>query len=196
MMRISNTSAERSIESMESDAKAGHQAGQVRAAQHQKARGKAEGGRQEPGANEGDGGLDDDLMLGEKARRVGSDAEKGRMAQRDDPGIAKDEIERKREQAPDRGFGQDEMTARQEIDGREGREPERELKWTEARAASQKTGKDSVDLAAHRVPTRQLPCRAAGKQTLRTQDQDHDHDGIDHEGTDGRNLDDDFAYLP
>src|SRR5258707_15159794 len=134
-------------------------------------------------------------MLGEKARRVGPDAEKGRMAQRDDPGVAKNKIERQREQAPDRSLGQDEMAARQEIDGREGREPERELKWTEARAASQKTCNGSVDLAAHRVPTRQLPRRAAGKQTLRTQDQDHDHDGIDHEGTDVRNVDDDFAYL-
>src|SRR5258705_492330 len=44
-------------------------------------------------------------------------------------------------------------------------------------------------------PTRQLPRRAAGKQTLRAQDQDHDHDGIDHESTDVRNVDDDSAYL-
>src|SRR5882762_6741511 len=133
-------------------------------------------------------------MFGEKARRIGCYAEEGRMAQRDDACIAKDEIERKREQAPDRGFGQDEMTAWQEIDGRERREPERELKRTEARAAGQKTGNGSVDLAAHRVP-RQLPRRAAGKQTLRAQDQDHDHDGIDHEGTDVRNVDEDSAYL-
>src|SRR5467141_1156185 len=41
------------------------------------------------------------------------------------------------------------MTARQEIDGREGREPEDDFERTEARAAGQKTGNGSVDLAAH-----------------------------------------------
>src|SRR5260370_949818 len=100
MMRISKASADRSIDSMESDAKAEHQTGKIGTAQHQKARRKAEPSRHEPGARERDCGLDDDLMLGEKARRIGSHAEESGMAQRDDTRIAEDEIERKREQAP------------------------------------------------------------------------------------------------
>ena len=38
--------------------------------------------------------------LREQARRIGADAEEGRVAERDDAGIAEDEIEREREQAP------------------------------------------------------------------------------------------------
>jgi len=38
-------------------------------------------------------------MLGEQARRIGADAEKGRMAERDDARIAEDEIERERDSA-------------------------------------------------------------------------------------------------
>src|SRR5262249_52772271 len=73
-------------------------------------------------------------------------------AQRDDARIAEDEIERERKQAPDRGLGQDEMAARQEINGRKGRQPECDLEWTKARARSEKTGDGSFDRTAHGGP--------------------------------------------
>jgi hypothetical protein len=50
-------------------------------------------------------------MLGQKRGRVGADAEERRMAERDDAGIAEDEIERECEQREDRDFGQDEVLA-------------------------------------------------------------------------------------
>ncbi len=41
-------------------------------------------------------------VLGEQRRGVGADAEEGRMAERDDAGVAEDQVEREREQRQDR----------------------------------------------------------------------------------------------
>jgi hypothetical protein len=44
-------------------------------------------------------------------RRISGEPEKGRLAERDDAGIAEDQIEREREQRQDRRIGQDQMLA-------------------------------------------------------------------------------------
>ncbi len=149
----------REFEAYQGDAERHHQTSQIGTPQHQKARRKTESGSDQPGTKEGNGRLDDDFILGEKACRIGPHAEEGRMAQRDDARIAEDKIERKRKQAPDRGLGKDEMAARQEIDGRESGEPEGGFEWTYARAAGQKAGDSGVSLAGHHFPCSVIPGR-------------------------------------
>src|SRR5262249_11980753 len=140
------------LEADQGNAKRYHQAGQVGAAQYQKACGEAQRGCREPGGEQRNGRLNNNLMLGEETCRVSPDAKKSRMAQRDDARITEDEIEREREQAPDCGLGQDEMAARQEIDGRKGPQPERDLERTEACARSEEAGDGGFDRTAHGGP--------------------------------------------
>ena len=51
----------------------------------------------------------DDAVLGEEARDIGAEAEERRVAERDDAGIAEQQVEREREQAEDRDLGEDQV---------------------------------------------------------------------------------------
>ncbi len=158
------------FEAHQRNAERHHQAGEVGAAQHQKAGGKAERRRGQRRRQQRERGLVDDLVLGEQARGIGTDAEKRRVPERNDAGIAEDEIERQREQAPDHGFGQDQMTGRQQPDGREGEQPERDLQRTEARPRAQVAGRLSLGVPAHRRSYRAVPRanRPCGRQISTT----------------------------
>src|SRR5580658_8504309 len=71
------------------------------------------------------------------------------MAERNDAGIAEDEIERQREQPPDRDFGKDQGAARQQPDSRERRDPEREFERTETGAGGERAGDGGFKLVLH-----------------------------------------------
>ena len=81
------------------DAERHHQPRQIDAADHQKARDEAEHRRGEPRHDQREHRLGDDAMHGQQARAIGADAEERGVAERDDAGIAEDQIEREREQA-------------------------------------------------------------------------------------------------
>src|SRR5674476_916731 len=65
------------------------------------------------------------------------------MPQRDDAGVAEDQIERKREQAKPRDLGEDEVTFRQQVDRGKCGKPERDLKRLPAGAGGQPLGGDA-----------------------------------------------------
>ena len=97
----------------EGDAERHHQARQVGAAQHQEAGDESEHRRGKPGRKQRQQRLLDDPVLRENSRHIGAEAEERRMTERDDAGVAEDEVERDREQAEDRDLGQDQVLARQ-----------------------------------------------------------------------------------
>ena len=118
----------------EGDAERHHDARQVRAAQHEEARHEADRARDKPRGDQRQHRLIDDLVLGEQRRRIGADAEERGVAERDDAGIAEDEIEREREQRQDRDLGQNEMLAGKQPDRGESRDPEDDFQRMPARA--------------------------------------------------------------
>src|SRR4029077_6456328 len=69
-----------------------------------------------------------------QAGEISGQAEKRRLAERDDAGIAEDEIERQREQRQDRRVLEDQIFAREQPDGGESENPERDLERRPARA--------------------------------------------------------------
>ena len=158
------------LEAHQRDAERHHQPREVGPAQHQEARREAEHRRREAGRQERDGRLVDDLVLGEQARRIGADPEEGGVAERDDAGIAEDEIEREREQAPDHGLGQDQVLGRQQPDGREGDDPEQDLQRPEAGARAQEAGRGGFEVVAHRASYRAVARanRPCGRQISTT----------------------------
>ena len=111
----------------ERNAERDHEPGQVRAAQNQKAGDEAERGRNEARADERQDRLVDDSVLGDQAGKIAGDAEKCRLTQRYDAGIAEDEVERERKQRQDRGLGEDQMFLRKQPDTGESENPERDL---------------------------------------------------------------------
>ena len=85
------------------DAERHHEPGQVGAAQEEGRGGEAD--------DRGDGGAEDkperrvgEALAGQNRRRIGAEAEKRRMPERDDSGQSQDEIERQGEQAGDQHF--------------------------------------------------------------------------------------------
>jgi hypothetical protein len=129
-------------------AKRHHQPGQIRAAQHQKAGDKAERGGDEARADERDDGLVDDAVFGDEAGKISGDAEKRRLAERDDAGIAEDEIERQREQSQDRAVLEDQIFVREQPDRGESENPECDFERRPAGAALEKSG----DIVGGRCP--------------------------------------------
>ena len=79
------------------DAERHHQPGQVGAAQDQEAGGEAEHAAAKTPAS-AQHRLGHDAVLGQQRRRIGADAEEGGVTERDDAGIAEDQVEREREQ--------------------------------------------------------------------------------------------------
>src|SRR6516165_5599875 len=91
------------------------------------------------------------------------------MAERDDAGIAEDQIERDRKQAPDGGLGQDQVPARHKPDGRESRDPECDLQRSKARATAQEAAYGGFEAGIHRGPSLMAaPCLRAARMTLRS----------------------------
>ena len=127
------------------DAKGHHQAGQIGAAQHQEARDEADDRRQCAGDQKRQHGLGDEPVFRKQPRCISTDAEKRGLTERNDPGIAEDEIEREREQTEDGGLGQDQMPAGEKKDCRDHRQPECDLQGRPARAC----GEASSHLGGH-----------------------------------------------
>ena len=104
--------------------------------------------------------------LASSAARIGAHAEKGGVPERDDAGIAEDQIERQREQAEPGDLGEDEMPVRQQPDRGKGDEPEHDLERLPAGAGGQPLGGDADgdlrrhhDAAPHRDAARaNRPC--------------------------------------
>ena len=91
----------RGLEQHQRHAHRHHQAREVRAAQHEEARHVA----RERGDGDRHGEPQQrvaEAVLGEQPRGVRADAEERRVAERDDAGVAQDEVEREREQRQDR----------------------------------------------------------------------------------------------
>ena len=113
-----------------------HQAREIAAAQHQEAgeeaqhRGDRDRERQSRQRIAGD-------VLGKQARRVGAGAEEGGMTQRDDAGVAQDQVEREREQRKDRDLVQDQILARRHQQRAERHQPEDDLRPAPAGASRQ-----------------------------------------------------------
>ena len=114
-----------------------HQPRQIGAAQHQKAGDEAERRGDQPRRHQRDHRLVDEAVFGDQAGEIAGKAEERRLAERDDAGIAEDEIERQREQRQDRGVLEDQMLAREQPDRGEGKNPERDLERRPAGAALQ-----------------------------------------------------------
>ena len=81
------------------DAERHHQPRQVDTADDEKAREEAEHHGGKARHDQRDHGLVDDAVQRKEPRAIGADAEEGGVAERDDAGIAEDQIERHREQA-------------------------------------------------------------------------------------------------
>src|SRR6266516_1678463 len=145
----------------QSDAERHHQPGQVGTAQQQKARHESERRGGEPGGEQRQHGFGDERIGGQQPGRVGSQAEERRMAERQDPGVSQNEIEREREQSQDGDFGEDQMPARQQKDARQRGEPEHDFEQAPARARRKLPG----DLRGERHGRRafSLPPRSGGE---------------------------------
>ena len=137
------------------DAERDHQAGQVGAAQDEKAGQEAEqrrradrGGHAEPGIGR--------QQLGAQGRAVRAEAEERGVAERHDAGVAEDQVEREREQREDRDLVEDEGLPRKEQPGRRQRREGRELPRQRQRA-SLASAADAGSLTAPRPRGRTGP---------------------------------------
>jgi hypothetical protein len=92
-------------------------------------------------------------VAGDEACRIGTDPKERRMAERNDASITENEIEREREQAPDRCFSEDQVLVRQQPDGRKGRNPEGDFERTKAGARGQRAGDGGLKLLVHGATT-------------------------------------------
>ena len=73
------------------------------------------------------------VMQRQQAGRVGADAEERRMAERDDAGIAEDQVEREHEQRQPGDLGQDQVAVRKQQDRDQRQRPEQHLAPAPAR---------------------------------------------------------------
>src|SRR5712691_750116 len=119
----------------ERDAKRHHDAGEIRDAQDEEARHETKRGGRHPGDQQRERGLADELVLRQEAGAIGAESEERRLAERDDAGIAENEIEREREQAEDRDLGENQVAAGKEENRREGGDPEDDFGKPPARPA-------------------------------------------------------------
>ena len=132
------------------DAERHHQPGQIRAAQHQEAGDEAERRRNHAGTHQRDDRLVDDAVFRDQPGEISGDAEKRRLAQRDDAGIAEDEIERQREQSQDRGIFEDQILVGKQPDAGKGEDPERDLERRPAAAAPEIAATSSASTGRRR----------------------------------------------
>ncbi len=123
----------------ERDAERHHEAREIGAAQDEKARDEAERCRREAARDEPEERIARDVLR-EEPRRIGTEAEKGGMAERNDAGIAEDEIEGDREQADDGDLVENEMAFREEKERCRGGEPEQDLGNAPAPGAAEAAG--------------------------------------------------------
>ena len=114
--------------------------------------------------------LGDDPVLGQQARGVGAEAEEGRVAERDDAGVAQDQVEREREQAEDGDLGEDQMPAGQEIDRGQRGQPEDDLQRMPARPGGEAAGDSGMQRAGRhrRAAHRARANRPCGRQISTT----------------------------
>jgi hypothetical protein len=92
-------------------------------------------------------------MLGEQAGAVGTETEERRMPERDDAGVAEDQVEREREQRQDRDFVDQRGMRDQHHGQRPQHDPGDDLQRVPARALQQRV------LQVHRAPWRtNKPC--------------------------------------
>ena len=109
------------------DAERHHQPRQVDAADDEEAGQKAERHGDETGHDQRDDRLGDDAVQRQQPRGIRADAEEGGVPQRDDAGVAEDQIERQREQRQPNDVGHDQVAGgKQERAGRR-ENPERDF---------------------------------------------------------------------
>ena len=145
------------LEHHQADADGHHQTRQVGAAQHEKAGDEARQRREDERGDEADDRIGN-AVLGEQARAVRTDAEERGVAERDDAGVAEDQVEREREQGDDRDLAQQQMVLGKDEVGDHRQQPERDLGRAPARGAAQRSEVDQ-GVAAHRADVRpNKPC--------------------------------------
>jgi hypothetical protein len=83
------------------------------------------------------------------------------MAQRDDAGVAQDQVQREREQGEDRDLVQDQVLARRHQQGTEGHQPEHDL------GQRQRARRSRPCAAAHRGRANR-PCGRSTSTTIMT----------------------------
>jgi cytidyltransferase-like protein len=88
---------------------------------------ETEDGRRESRHDQREHRLVDDVVLGEQSSDIGAETEVGGVAERDDAGIAEDEIEREREERGNRDLAREGEIARRDDEGRERAQPEGDL---------------------------------------------------------------------
>ena len=120
----------------QADAERHHQARQIGAAQHERRGREAEEASHEAGENEPDERIAD-ATARQNRRAIGADSEKRGMAERENAGIAEDQIERHREQAGDQDFIDQQRARGQREDQQDEQDPEGDLSIAPARAARQ-----------------------------------------------------------
>lgn len=90
------------------DAERDHQAREIGAAQHEETRDVADDGADQRRGEEAEGRIAEEACpragLGEQARDIGAQSEKGAVAERDDAGVAQHDIEGQGEESPDGDF--------------------------------------------------------------------------------------------
>ena len=116
-----------SASSRQRDAERHHQPGQIDAADHEKAGEEADDCGAKSGHHQRQYRLGDDAVQRQQARAIGADAEKSRMTQRDDAGIAEDQIERQRKQRQPHDVGHDQETRGKQERASQCETPERDL---------------------------------------------------------------------
>ncbi len=115
------------------DAERHHQPRQVGAAHDEKRGDEAEHHGGKARDQQRQHRLVDDVMQRQQARRIGADAEERRVAERDDAGIAQDQIEREHEQREPGDLGQDQVAVREQQDRHQRQRPEQHLAPAPAR---------------------------------------------------------------
>ena len=107
---------------------------------------------------------------------IGADAEERGMAERHDAGIAEDQIERQREQRQPHDVGHDQIA-------RGKQRTRRPAPGARTRSRSSASARAAWHDIRHRLARSSSAStrRGAAEQAVRTPDQDHDHDGVDHE---------------
>jgi hypothetical protein len=108
-------------------------------------------------------------VLREQPRAIGAEAEERRVAERNDPGVAEDQIEGKREEREDRDLGENQVLARKKEQARGRKQPEGRFRRLPARAPRKIRGDFGGERArrgAQRPAAREK--RPCGRQTSTT----------------------------
>ncbi len=109
------------------DAERHHQACQIGAADHEEAGEETQHSRNQASGDQRQHRLADDAMQGQQPGAIGADAEEGGMPERDDAGIAEDQVERQRKQREPHDVRHDQIARRKDEGAGDDEEPEGEL---------------------------------------------------------------------